>query len=83
MTGEQNGISGEAHQEPDFAQQAFKDLARGEQTAAALERHLDAVEKQIEELLARADENERRMKEQSKQSADKPSPNDETTTTAS
>ncbi|OJD32436.1 uncharacterized protein BKCO1_3800069 [Diplodia corticola] len=35
--------------------QAFKDLARGEQTASALENHLDALEARIEELLAAAD----------------------------
>ncbi|KAL1640310.1 hypothetical protein SLS58_006983 [Diplodia intermedia] len=35
--------------------QAFKDLARGEQTASALENHLDALEARLEELLAAAD----------------------------
>lgn len=40
---------------------AFKELAEGEKQAAAMERHLDAVEKKIEELLAQAQEDERRM----------------------
>ena len=44
--------------EGDLAQ-AFKDLARGEETASALEQHLDALEEKIEELLARAEENQR------------------------
>ncbi|KAF4309609.1 hypothetical protein GTA08_BOTSDO02941 [Botryosphaeria dothidea] len=37
-----------------YLAQAFKDLARGEQTASALENHLDALEAKIEELLAAA-----------------------------
>lgn len=39
--------------------QAFKDLARGERAAAALENHLDSLEKKIEELLAKAQEDEK------------------------
>lgn len=38
--------------------QAFKDLQRGEQTATALENHLSALEKKIDELLASAEENQ-------------------------
>jgi hypothetical protein len=54
-------------------QQAFQDLARGERTAAALEHHLTALEKKIEELLAKADEEERIRIEQSKGSQAQPS----------
>jgi exonuclease VII small subunit len=39
--------------------QAFQDLARGERAAAALENHLESLEKKIEELLAKANEAER------------------------
>ncbi|KAF2789495.1 hypothetical protein K505DRAFT_93129 [Melanomma pulvis-pyrius CBS 109.77] len=70
-----NGDTGTARQEPDFAQ-AFKDLARGEQTADAMEKHLDAVEKKIEELLAKADEEEQNLKSKSKPSAE-PLPSNE------
>jgi exonuclease VII small subunit len=54
--------------------QAFKELARGERAAAAMENHLNSLEKKIEELLAKAEEEERMMKRdpQSKQAADKP-----------
>ncbi|KAK5254541.1 hypothetical protein LTR16_004812, partial [Cryomyces antarcticus] len=38
---------------------AFEELAQGERTAAALENHLTSLERKIEELLARADEDER------------------------
>ncbi|KAF2740489.1 hypothetical protein EJ04DRAFT_559013 [Polyplosphaeria fusca] len=69
-----NGANGGAHQEPDFAQ-AFQDLARGERAAAALENHLDKLEKQIEELLAKADEDEKTLQSSSRPS-DKPSSND-------
>ena len=54
-------------------QQAFQDLAQGERTAAALEHHLTALEKKIEELLAKADEEERIRMEQSKGSQARPS----------
>ena len=54
-------------------QQAFQDLARGERTAAALEHHLTALEKKIEELLAKADEEERIRMAQSKGSQTQPS----------
>ena len=53
--------------------QAFQDLTRGERTAAALEHHLTALEKKIEELLAKADEEERIRIEQSKGSQAQPS----------
>ncbi|KAI9814730.1 MAG: hypothetical protein M1827_002996 [Pycnora praestabilis] len=39
----------------DFAQ-AFKDLAKGEQTAAALENHLTSLERKIDDLLASVEE---------------------------
>lgn len=51
--------------------QAFKELARGERAAAAMENHLDSLEKKIEDLLAKADEDEQRMKAQSKEASDK------------
>ena len=54
-------------------QQAFQDLARGERTAAALEHHLTALEKKIDELLVKADEEERIRMEQSKGSQAQPS----------
>lgn len=41
--------------------QAMKELARGEQTASALENHLDSLEKKIEELLAQAEKAEKDM----------------------
>jgi hypothetical protein len=48
--------------------QALKDLARGERAAAAMENHLDSLEKKIEELLAKADEDEKNLKLQPKAS---------------
>jgi len=54
---QQNGDTNHVNQEPDFAQ-VFKDLARGEQTASAIETHLDDLEKKIDELLAKAEENQ-------------------------
>ncbi|KAJ4370662.1 hypothetical protein N0V83_005183 [Neocucurbitaria cava] len=42
--------------------QAFKELQRGEHTAAALENHLDSLEKKIAELLAQAEKAEQDMK---------------------
>lgn len=43
-----------------------------------METHLDSLERKIEELLAKADEEERKMKEQTKHSGDKPAaPNGE------
>jgi len=54
---QQNGNTDRANQDADFAQ-AFKDLQRGEATAAALENHLGALEKKIDELLASAEENQ-------------------------
>jgi hypothetical protein len=55
-----------------MSMQAFKDLARGERAAAALENHLDSLEKKIEELLAKADEEERKLNMQPKPAGDKP-----------
>lgn len=42
---------------------AFRELQRGEQTAAALETHLDSIEKKIEALLAQAEKAEQEMKD--------------------
>ncbi len=53
-----NGDASSTLPEADLAQ-AFNDLARGERTASALEKHLDTLEKRIEELLVRAQENQR------------------------
>jgi len=53
-----NGDTSSTRPEEDLAQ-AFKDLARGERTASALEQHLDALERRIEELLAHAQEDQR------------------------
>jgi hypothetical protein len=83
MSSGQNGDAGTGRAEPDFAQvglhllhlapmligqQALKDLARGERAAAAMENHLDSLEKKIEELLAKADEDERKLNAQPKAS---------------
>ncbi|KAB2570067.1 uncharacterized protein LTHEOB_12040 [Lasiodiplodia theobromae] len=55
MAAPQNGDSSQGHAGDADLAQAFKDLARGEQTASALENHLDALEARIEDLLAAAD----------------------------
>ncbi|MCJ1399690.1 hypothetical protein MMC11_002892 [Xylographa trunciseda] len=39
--------------------QAFKDLARGEQTASAMENKLSGLEQRIDDLLASMEENSR------------------------
>lgn len=39
--------------------QAFQEIAKGEQTAAALERQLDGIESKINELLEAAEQQER------------------------
>ncbi|KAJ4301191.1 hypothetical protein N0V90_003282 [Kalmusia sp. IMI 367209] len=75
MSGEQNGDAGH-HAEADFAQ-ALKEIARGERTATALENHLDSLEKKIEEMLAKAEEDERNLKAPSKPSADDSSSTDQ------
>jgi hypothetical protein len=62
---QQNGHTDDTLQDADFAkvhshyiadldivQKAFQELNRGEQTAAALESHLSALEAKIDELLA-------------------------------
>ncbi|EMD90992.1 hypothetical protein COCC4DRAFT_136614 [Bipolaris maydis ATCC 48331] len=61
MSSAQNGDTG-SHAEADLAQ-AFKELQRGEQTAAALEAHLDSIEKKIEALLAQAEKAEKELKD--------------------
>lgn len=47
----------------------MKELQRGERTAAALEGHLDSLEKKIEELLAQAEKADEEMKAQPGQSS--------------
>ncbi|KAF1929835.1 uncharacterized protein M421DRAFT_4264 [Didymella exigua CBS 183.55] len=59
MSHDQNGAPAPSA-DADFAA-AMKELARGEQTAAALEGHLDSLEKKIEELLAQAENAEKDM----------------------
>jgi len=72
-----NGQSGEAdfakvkmrnsprmRPETDTDSQAFKELTRGEQTAAALEKQLSSIEKKIEELLAQAARDEEKLAKQ-------------------
>ena len=49
----------------------MKELQRGERTAAALEGHLDSLEKKIEELLAQAEKADQEMKAQPTGSSDK------------
>ena len=43
----------------DIHLQAFQELARGEQTATALENSLDKIEKMMDEILAKAEEEEK------------------------
>ncbi|EUC41566.1 hypothetical protein COCMIDRAFT_40261 [Bipolaris oryzae ATCC 44560] len=74
MSSAQNGDTG-SHAEADLAQ-AFKELQRGEQTAAALEAHLDSIEKKIEALLAQAEKAEMELKD-SKADDKQPSKADE------
>jgi exonuclease VII small subunit len=59
----------------------LKDLARGEQAAAAMENHLDSLERKIEELLAKADEDEKKLNAQPKASEKSPATEDETNDT--
>lgn len=49
----------------------MKELQRGERTAAALEGHLDSLEKKIEELLAQAEKADQEMKAQPGRTGDK------------
>lgn len=56
--------------------QAMKELARGERTAAALEDHLDSLEKKIEELLAQAEKAEKDM-QTGASTSEKPSSQDQ------
>lgn len=39
--------------------QAFRELAKGEQTASALEQQLSSMEKKLDELLARAEQDQK------------------------
>ncbi|KAK7532152.1 uncharacterized protein J3D65DRAFT_635934 [Phyllosticta citribraziliensis] len=64
MAAQQNGHGQKKPSGDTDLAQAFQDLARGEQTAAALETHLDKIEKQIEALLAAADEARESPKQQ-------------------
>lgn len=54
----------------------MKELARGERTAAALEDHLDSLEKKIEELLAQAEKAEKDM-QTGASTSEKPSSQDQ------
>lgn len=49
------------------AAKAFKDIARGERTAAALESQLSSIEKRIDDLLARADQDQQSLERQAEQ----------------
>jgi len=49
----------------------MKELQRGEKTAAALENHLDSLEKKIEELLAQAEKADQELKREPKEEDDK------------
>lgn len=49
----------------------MKQLQRGERTAAALEGHLDSLEKKIEELLAQAEKADQELKAHPKEASDK------------
>ncbi|KAF1943640.1 hypothetical protein EJ02DRAFT_342821 [Clathrospora elynae] len=62
MSNEQNAAVPGSHSEADLAQ-AFKELQQGEQTAAALENHLESLEKKIEALLAQAEKAEQELKD--------------------
>ncbi|KAF1845762.1 uncharacterized protein K460DRAFT_114843 [Cucurbitaria berberidis CBS 394.84] len=62
MSNETSGDTPASNPDADLAQ-AFKELQRGEHTAAALENHLDSLEKKIEELLAQAEKAEQEMKD--------------------
>ncbi|KAL6708706.1 hypothetical protein ACN47E_002402 [Coniothyrium glycines] len=73
MSNATNGDAAPPHSEVDLAQ-AFKDLQRGEQTAAALETHLDSLEKKIEQLLAQAEKAQRELKEESAADQDSKDP---------
>ncbi|KAF2441284.1 hypothetical protein P171DRAFT_488838 [Karstenula rhodostoma CBS 690.94] len=75
MSGERNANT-DGHVEPDFAQ-AFKELARGEGAATAMENHLDALEKKIKEMLAKAEEDEKALDSRPKSSANDPSTSEE------
>jgi hypothetical protein len=50
---------------------AFQELAKGEQTASALEAHLDALEGKIDELLAKAEQEHKSIMANSR-AAEKP-----------
>lgn len=56
----------------------MKELQRGERTAAALESHLDSLEKKIEELLAQAEKADEELKVSPKNGSDKPAEGDKT-----
>jgi exonuclease VII small subunit len=48
----------------------MKELQRGERTAAALEGHLDSLEKKIEELLAQAEKADQELKAKPTEASD-------------
>lgn len=55
----------------------MKELQRGEKTAAALENHLDSLEKKIEELLAQADKAEQELKTHPREEIEKTTSEDD------
>jgi len=66
---EQNGHTDQLEGAAAFSQ-ALKELQRGEAAAAALENHLSAVEKKINDLLASAEANQQLAKEKMDESED-------------
>lgn len=58
----------------------MKELQRGEKTAAALESHLDSLEKKIEELLAQAEKADQELKSEPKEGGDKSAGDEKSTT---
>ncbi|KAH8731460.1 hypothetical protein GQ44DRAFT_604157 [Phaeosphaeriaceae sp. PMI808] len=71
MSKEQNGEVVGSRPEAEFAN-AIQELQQGEQTAAALEGHLDSLEKKIEELLAQAEKADQELKIHPREASDKP-----------
>jgi exonuclease VII small subunit len=62
--------------------QAFNDLQRGEQTATALENHLSALEKKIDDLLASAEANQSTVAEKAESSKEAVESSEEKSTEA-
>ncbi|KAK5090457.1 hypothetical protein LTR05_000629 [Lithohypha guttulata] len=60
-----NGLQNPQRMATEMAK-AFQELAKGEQTASALEKQLDGIEGRIDELLAAAEEAEREANQRMK-----------------